>query len=116
MSARFRDTGRDLWLQRWRRLLKLATASPLLPLNRPRRLAGDVVGHAVDAVDLVDDARRHAAEELVAERVVVGRHAIGRRHRSQGTGLVVGPAVAHHAHGAYRQQYGEGLPDLVVEP
>ena len=29
--------------------------SKSLPLDRPRRLAGDVVGHPVDAAHLVDD-------------------------------------------------------------
>jgi hypothetical protein len=31
---------------------------PLLPLNGGRRLAGDIVGHAGDAVDFIDDAAR----------------------------------------------------------
>ena len=38
-----------------------------LPLDRPRRLARHVVHHAVDALDLVDDARRDAAQHLVRE-------------------------------------------------
>ena len=29
--------------------------------------------------------------------------------------VIVGAAVAHHAHGAHRQQHREGLPDVVVE-
>jgi len=37
----------------------------LLPLDRPRRLAGDVVGHAVDAAHFVDDAVGDVAEEGV---------------------------------------------------
>ena len=48
-----------------------------LPLDRPRRLAGHVVHHAVDAVDLVDDARRRAAQHLVREGEEVRRHAVG---------------------------------------
>src|SRR6202521_699658 len=35
----------------------------LLPLDRPRRLRRHVVHHPVHALDLVDDARRDAAEE-----------------------------------------------------
>src|SRR4051794_36046384 len=31
----------------------------LLPLDGPRGLGGDVVGHPVDALDLVDDPVRH---------------------------------------------------------
>src|SRR3546814_18108165 len=38
---------------------------PSLPLDRPRRLARHVVDHPVDALHLVDNPRRGAAEELV---------------------------------------------------
>jgi hypothetical protein len=38
---------------------------PTLPLNRPRRLAGHIVDHAVAALHLVDDARRHVRQEIV---------------------------------------------------
>jgi hypothetical protein len=38
-----------------------------LPLDRARRLGRDVVGHAVDAAHLVDDAVGDAAEEGVVE-------------------------------------------------
>src|SRR3546814_6557443 len=38
-----------------------------LPLDRRRRLAADVVDHARDAADLVDDAVGDAAEEVVRQ-------------------------------------------------
>src|SRR3546814_8125685 len=38
---------------------------PSLPLDRPRRLAGDVVGHPVDAAHSVGDAHRHSAQEVI---------------------------------------------------
>jgi hypothetical protein len=41
-------------------LLLSATEYFSLPLNRPRRLRRHVVDHAVDALHLVDDARRGA--------------------------------------------------------
>src|SRR5262249_41412814 len=74
-----------------------------LPLDRPRRLARDVVRHAVDAAHLVDDAVGDAAEEGVVERVVVGGHAVGRGDGAQRAGLVVGAPVAHHTHSPHRQ-------------
>src|SRR5690349_502652 len=37
----------------------------LLPLDRGRRLRRDVVDHAVDAMDFVDDAVAHAGQHLV---------------------------------------------------
>ena len=50
---------------------------PSFPLDRSRRLGGDVVDDAVDALDLVDDARRGAAEEIVVEIEIIGGHAVG---------------------------------------
>ena len=47
-----------------------------LPLDRCRRLRADVVGHAVDARDLVDDAGGHAGQEIGLEGVPVGSHAV----------------------------------------
>src|SRR5712671_2005398 len=74
-------------------LLYPALLSPSLPLDRARRLAGDVIHHAVDALDLVDDAGRDVADELHVEGIEVRRHAVGR----------------------HRQDHREGLPDVVVE-
>ena len=52
----------------------------------------------------------------MGERVIVGGHAIDRGHGAQGAGIIIGPPVAHHAHGADRQDGDEGLPDVVVKP
>ncbi len=38
----------------------------LLPLDRGRRLGGDVVDAAIDAVHRIDDLTRHTGEEVVA--------------------------------------------------
>src|SRR3954464_2790917 len=66
-----------------------------LPLDRPRRLAGHVIHHAVDALDFVDDARRGRAEERHVERVKVRGHAVSRRHRAQAHDVFVRATVAH---------------------
>ena len=92
-----------------------AAAEGLLPLNRPERLRRDVVDHAVDAPDLVDDAGRGLAEELVVEVEIVRRHAVGRGDGAQGTDAVIGPGIAHDADRLDRQEHGEGLPDRVVK-
>ena len=55
----------------------------LLPLNRPRRLRGHVVNDAIDALHLVDDPRRHRADEFHVERIKIRGHAVGRGHRAQ---------------------------------
>ena len=48
----------------------------LFPLDRGRRLAGDVVGHAVHAGDLSHDAAGNAGKHLVGELCPVGGHGI----------------------------------------
>ena len=64
-----------------------------LPLDRARRLACYVVDDAVDALDLVDDASRRAAEEGHVEGIEIGCHAIDRGHRAQrADGIKVRPS------------------------
>jgi len=48
----------------------------LLPFDRRRRLGGNVVGDAIDALDLVDDARGDALEDAVGELEPVGGHEV----------------------------------------
>ena len=86
-----------------------------LPLDGSRRFRRDVIGDPVDPLDLVDDPRGSFAEELVGERVVIGSHAVDRGHRPERAGKVIGPPVAHHAHGAHGQDRDESLPDLVIK-
>lgn len=50
---------------------------PLLPLDRPGRLAGHVVHHPVHALHLIDDARGGLAQKLHVELVEVRGHAVG---------------------------------------
>src|SRR3990172_5552670 len=87
-------------------------ASPLLPLNRPRWLRGDVVDDAVDAGDFVDDAVRDAGEdgeglpELAVEpgRLdLVHHHRVGRAQHLQ----LLARHLADDADGQARP--GEGL-------
>ncbi len=47
-----------------------------LPLNRSGRFRGDVIGHAVDALDLVDDAGGGFAQEIMAKGVIIRCHPI----------------------------------------
>ena len=46
------------------------------PLNRARWLGRHVIDHAVDTLDLIDDAGGGAAEEVHVEGEEVGGHAI----------------------------------------
>ncbi len=87
----------------------------LLPLNRPRRLAGDVVDDAVDAADLAHDAAGDAAEDVVGEWGPVGGHAVFGLDGADGAGVGVGALVAHDADRFYGEQHGEALPELAIE-
>src|SRR6476659_7028295 len=64
-----------------------------LPLDRRRRLAGDVVDDAVDPGDLVDDAVGDAAEELVGERAPVGGHEVVGVDGAESDDALVGAVV-----------------------
>jgi len=92
-----------------------------LPLDRPRRRAHNIVPHAVDAADLVDDPCRDAAQELVGEGAVVDGHAASRGHRAQGAGVIGGAAVAPHAgrplsmHGFTQRRPGKRVKSASVE-
>ena len=65
-----------------------ATVFPSFPLDRSRGLRSDVVDDAIDALDLVDDARRHRADEAHVERIEIRGHAVGRGHRAYATTTV----------------------------
>src|SRR3546814_7459129 len=89
-------------------------AASLFPFDRARGLRRIVVDDAVDALHLVDDARRAAAEEARVEGVDVGGHAVGRGDGAERADMVIGAAVAHHADGLDGQQHRERLPDRVI--
>ena len=86
-----------------------------LPLDRRRRLAGDVVDDARDAGDLVDDAPRDVIQELVRQARPVRGHEIDRLDRAQRDHVVVTAAIAHHSDRAHRQENRERLAHAVVE-
>src|ERR1051325_2047471 len=86
----------------------------LFPLDRRRRLRGDVVSHTIDAAHFVDDAVRDPGEQLVRQRGPVGGHEIGRLHCAQGDDVLIRAPIAHYTDGAYRQEPRERLRRLVV--
>ena len=87
----------------------------LFPLNGRGGLGGDVVDDAVDTLDLVDDAGADPVQKLVGEPCPVGGHEIVRPDGPEGDGAVIGPAVAHDAHGAHVGEGGEILIGAVRE-
>ncbi len=86
-----------------------------LPFDGRGGLAGDVVDHAIDAADLVDDAARDGAENFVRQAAPVGGHEVLGFDRADGDGVVVGAAIAHHAHGLDGEERGKDLAGLAVE-
>src|SRR5690348_7549670 len=71
------------------------TTAFLLPLNRARRLRGDVVHNAVDAVYLVHDPVRDRLEHLMRQRHPIGCHTIFGMHGANGASVSVRALVAH---------------------
>ena len=72
----------------------------LLPLNRRRRLTGNVIHNPVDPLHLVDDPHGDPVQHVVRDPSPVSRHEIIGGHRSEGQGVVVGPAIPHDPHRA----------------
>ena len=87
----------------------------LLELDRPRRLASAVVEHAVDALDLVDDAARDLLQDVPRERRTLGGHEVAREDGSERDGMVVRPAVAHDADASHIRERGEVLAEGLVD-
>src|SRR5262249_4296214 len=87
----------------------------LLPLNRRRRLRRDVVDDAVDAADFVDQTAREFRQEIGGKARPVGGHAVDAFDSANGDDVFISAQVAHHAYRLHRQEYGEHLPELVVE-
>ena len=79
----------------------------LFPLNGAGRFGGDVVDHAVDALDLVDDAVGDGAEQIAGQVAPVGGHGVATVNNPQGDNAFIGALVAHDADGFERQQHGE---------
>ena len=89
--------------------------SPLLELDRPWRLAGAVVEHAIDALDLVDDAARDLLQDVPRERRTLSGHEVAREDGSERYGMVVRPAVAHDADASHVRERGEVLTECLVD-
>ncbi len=85
-----------------------------LPLDGRWRLGTHVVGHAVDAAHLVDDAAGHFFEQRIGQLGPVGGHEVAGLHRAQRDHIVVGAAITHHTHALDRQEHGEGLAGQLV--
>ncbi len=92
----------------------VSTRRASLPLDRRGRLAADVIGHAGDATDLVDDAVRNLLQQLVRQVGPAGGHEVDGLDGAKGDDPLVTAAVADHADRFHRQEDGKGLAGLVV--
>lgn len=87
----------------------------LFELDRPWRLASAVVEHAVDALDLVDDAARDLLQDVPRERRTLSGHEVAREDGPERDGIVVRPAVAHDADASHIRERGEVLSERLVD-
>ncbi len=87
----------------------------LFELDRPWRLASAVIEHAIDALDLVDDAARDLLQDIPRERRALGGHEVARENGSERDGMVVRPAVSHDADASHIRERGEVLAEGLVD-
>src|SRR5438067_7455360 len=97
-------------------LIRATVLTVLLPLDRARRLGGDVVHDPIDPLHFVDDAGRDVGDEFHVEWIEIRRHAVRRRDSAQTHHIIVGSIIAHDPDRAHRKEERERLPDVVVEP
>src|ERR1019366_4217625 len=89
--------------------------TPLLPLDRCRRLSRNVVYDARDSGHFVDDSMSDAVQKFIRQGRPASGHEIDGLHGTQRDHMFIAPPVAHHADGTHRQEYRERLTDLVVK-
>src|SRR5262249_31230609 len=87
----------------------------LLPLNRPRRLAADVVHHARHPRHLIHNPRGHPSQYIPRQPHPVRCHGVVRLHHPHRHRQSIRPEIPHHAHASHRQQHGKRLPHLLVQ-
>ena len=81
----------------------------LFPLHRGGGFGGDVVDHPVDVADFIGDAARDLGQQVIGNPCPVGGHKIVGGDSTDGQQMVIGPVVAHDAHGADPGQDAEEL-------
>src|SRR5258705_13702880 len=82
----------------------LATVFLLFPLDRRRRLAGDVEHAPGEAAHPLDDPVADPGEQLAVEVGPVRGHPVLALDDAQGAAALVRARVAHHAHGFHGQE------------
>src|SRR5438270_1056150 len=88
-----------------------------LPLDRARRLAGDVQHHAVHLRDLIDHARGDPLQQVVREAGPVGGHRVVARDGAEHDHVAVAALVALYADCPQAgREDAERLPQLAVQP
>lgn len=74
-----------------------------------------IINDPADALDLVDDPRRHLPQKLAVEIKPIRRHEIRSLNCSQRNNLVIHPLVSHHTNSPARQESGIRLANLSVQ-
>ena len=82
----------------------------LLPLNRSRRFARDVVDDAVDVGYFVDDTGADGLQDFPRNASEVTRHAVDTRYGTDTDRVVIRSAVSHYSNAADAWKNREVLP------
>jgi len=111
-TARLSDGG-GIWkggAEKWRQECRHS----LFPLDACGGLGGDVVEHAVDAFDFVENLVAGLAQDDGGQLHPVGGHRVFGDDGAEVGRPFVAAFVAFDAHGFHRDQSGVGLPDFVI--
>ena len=96
----------------------------LFPLDRSRRLCGNIIHNAVDILNLVDDTGRDHFQHLIRNPCEVCGHEVRGSYPTESQCVVIGSSVAHYTNGTHIGQHCEvlvnapvqsGLGDLLAE-
>ena len=87
----------------------------LLELDRGGRLAGAIVEHAIDMLDLIHDAAGDSAQDIPGHVIAFGSHEVGGGDSTQSHSVVIRALVTHNTDAAHVGQSCVILVDFLVQ-
>ena len=96
--------------------MRVCAVSSVIPTQSSPAAYWYVIHNPVDPLHLVDDPHGDPVQHVVRDPSPVSRHEIIGGHRSEGQGVVVGPAIPHDPHRAGVGEHREVLAQALVLP
>ena len=85
----------------------------LFPLNRCRRLCGDIIHNPIDALAFIDNSCRNRFQYFIWNPCKISCHEICSRNATQCQCIIISSAVTHNAN---RTHIGQNRKILVDAP